>query len=49
MMRVALAMACLTSSTAVSISRVTVNSFLEKDKESVRGWMMWARQGIKRR
>ena len=46
MRRVALAMAFLTSSTAVSISLVTVNSFLEKDKKPVRGRIMY-KAGIK--
>ena len=31
---------------AVIISVVTVNSFLAMDRESVRGWTIWARRGM---
>ena len=47
--REAEAMARLTSWTACSISPVTLNSFLEQDRESVKGRMVWARHGRKRR
>ena len=38
-------MAFFTLSTALSISWLTVNSFLEADRESVKGWTMWVRRG----
>ena len=47
--REAEAMAHFTSWTACSISTVTLNSFLEQDRESVKGRMVWARRGRKGR
>ena len=49
MRMVALEMAFFTSSAAVSISWLTGNSFLEADRESVKGRTMWGRRRRKSR